>query len=62
MQDWLVDTPPDVYVMNKLSWIRLGSRPLKPTAVKLRGGSGADFARTWKMAGARYARETTQGA
>ena len=43
MQDRLVDTPADVHVMDKLSWIRLGSHPLKPTTVKLRGASGADL-------------------
>ena len=43
MQDRLVDIPADVHVMDKLSWIRLGSHPLKPTTVKLRGASGADL-------------------
>ena len=43
MQDRLVDTPADVHVIDKLSWIRLGSHPLKPTTVKLRGASGADL-------------------
>ena len=43
MQDRLVDTPAHVHVLDKLSWIRLGSHPLKPTTVKLRGASGADL-------------------
>ena len=43
MQDWLVDTGADVHAAGKSSWRGKRSYPLKPTSVKLRGVSGADF-------------------
>ena len=43
MQDWLVDTGADVHAPGKSSWRGKKCYPLKPTSVKLRGVSGADF-------------------